>query len=237
MGTADGVVRLAVVDQHAMFREGIGALLDREDDLEVVALAPDLTAFEALGIEPEVVVTGLVFPDAPPEEVVRRLRASVPNAAILVVSEIDDLVTVQQVIAAGADGYVLKSGAPSELLAGIRSVAQRGMYLQPAIGIAFASHAYDALAEPGVDGLTPKETEVLRLLALGHTSAEIADVLGASVRTIETHRADIYQKLGCHTRAELVRCALDAGLLRLDDDGNPATDRRVGDRETGDVSG
>ena len=110
-------------------------------------------------------------------------------------------------------------------------------YLQPSIGIAFASSPPDEVARPAVDGLTPKETDVLRLLALGHTNAEIAQLLGASLRTIETHRAHIHQKLDRHSRAQLVRFALDAGLLRLDERGAPAPDPRVGDREIDSVQG
>jgi two-component system response regulator NreC len=100
------------------------------------------------------------------------------------------------------------------------------LYLQPTIGVAFASRPPVDLSRASVGGLTPKETEVLRLLALGHTNAEIAQIVGASLRTIETHRAHIHQKLDRHSRAQLVRFALDAGLLRLDDQGTPTPDRR-----------
>jgi two-component system, NarL family, response regulator NreC len=237
LSTADEAIRLVLIDQYAMFREGLAALIGLTDGLEVVGQAESVAEYETLGVEADVVVTGIVFPDATPDEVVDRLRSLLPDTAIIVLSRIDDLATVQQVLAAGADGYLLKTAAPSELLAGIHAVARGDMYLQPAIGIAFASHASSQLAETGVDVLTAKETEVLRLLALGHTSAEIADTLGASLRTIETHRAHVYQKLDCHTRAELVRYALDAGLLRLDDDGAATPDRRIADRQTGDVSG
>lgn len=122
-------------------------------------------------------------------------------------------------LAAGADGYVLKSAAKADLFAGIRAVARGGLYLQPSIGIAFASRSAEELAGSAVGGLTPKETEVLKLLALGHTNAEIAARTGSSLRTIETHRAHIHQKLDRHSRAELVRFALEVGLLRLDEEG------------------
>ena len=121
-------------------------------------------------------------------------------------------------LAAGADGYVLKSAATTDLFAGIRAVARGGLYLQPSIGIAFASRPPEQLASSAVAGLTPKETDVLRLLALGHTNAEIAGLTGSSLRTIETHRAHIHQKLDRHTRAQLVRFALEIGLLRLDEE-------------------
>src|SRR5262249_29433586 len=130
-----------------------------------------------------------------------------------------------------ASGYVLKTASPEELLAGIRTTACGGAYLQPAIGVAFASRSpLDSMQLGG--GLTPKETEVLRLLALGHTNAEVAQLLGASLRTIETHRSHIHQKLGRHTRAELVRYSLDTGLLRVDD--GPATTDGARARRNGD---
>ena len=144
---------------------------------------------------------------------------------------LDDLPTVRAVLAAGADGYVLKSAATADLLAGIRTVARGGLYLQPSIGIAFASRPPDEVARPTVGGLTPKETDVLRLLALGHTNAEIAQLLGASLRTIETHRAHIHQKLDRHSRAQLVRFALDAGTppaRRTRRAGARSTDRPTG---------
>jgi len=111
---------------------------------------------------------------------------------------------------------VLKSAGKTDLLACIRAVARGGVYLQPSIGIAFASRPPGELAGSSVGGLTEKETEVLRLLALGHTNAEIAALTGSSVRTIETHRSHIHQRLDRHTRAELVRFALESGLLALD---------------------
>jgi two-component system response regulator NreC len=111
---------------------------------------------------------------------------------------------------------VLKSANTTDLLAGVRAVARGDLYLQPSVGTAFASPQPDDRVETGeVGGLTPKEIEVLKLLALGHTNAEIAELTGSSLRTIEAHRAHIQQKLHCHTRAELVRIAFDAGLLRL----------------------
>lgn len=233
----DQVIRLALVDDQTMFREGLRALIEQEDDLEVVAQSTNLIALEELDVEPQVVITGLVLPDVQREEIIRRLRARFKDAAIIALTSLDDLATVQQVLAAGADGYVLKSAATADLFSGIRTVARGGLYLQPSIGIAFASRPPEDLSHPAVDGLTPKETDVLRLLALGHTNAEIAQLLGASLRTIETHRAHIHQKLDRHSRAQLVRFALDAGLLRLDDQGSPAPDRRVLNRETDAVHG
>jgi two-component system response regulator NreC len=219
---AHHVIRLALVDNHTMFREGLRALIEQEPDLEVVAQATSVQALPDLDVEPHVVVTGLAFPDAERDQVVIELRSRFRDAAIVALTALDDLATVQQVLAAGADGYVLKSAATSDLFAGIRAVARGGLYLQPSIGIAFASRPPELTAGSAAGGLTPKETAVLRLLALGHTNAEIAALTGSSLRTIETHRAHIHQKLDRHTRAQLVRFALEVGLLRLDEEDTTA---------------
>ena len=211
----DAVIRLVLIDDQTIFREGLRALIDEHADLEVVAQAVSLEAARQLGAQPQVVVTDLMLPDAQREEVIEGLQRCFSDAAIIALTAVDDLDVVQQVLAAGADGYVLKSASTLDLFAGIRTVARGGVYLQPAIGVAFASRPPDLPAQSTVGGLTPKETDVLRLLALGHTNAEVAKLLGASLRTIETHRAHIHQKLDLHTRAELVRYALDAGLMQL----------------------
>jgi two-component system response regulator NreC len=202
-----------------MFREGLRALVEQEPDLEVVAHATSVEALQELDVEPDVVVSDLAMADTPRDQIIEQIRHRFPDAAIVALTALDDLSTVQQVLAAGADGYVLKSAAKTDLFAGIRAVARGGLYLQPSIGIAFASRSAEELAGSAVGGLTPKETEVLKLLALGHTNAEIAALTGSSLRTIETHRAHIHQKLDRHTRAELVRFALEVGLLRLDEAG------------------
>ena len=215
----DLLIRLALVDDQTMFREGLRALLEQEPDLEVVAQTTSAQALAELDVEPDVVVTDLAVADTPLDQIVEQIRTRFPDAAIVALTALDDLSTVQQVLAAGADGYVLKSAAKADLFAGIRAVARGGLYLQPSIGIAFASRSAEELAGSAVGGLTPKETEVLKLLALGHTNAEIAARTGSSLRTIETHRAHIHQKLDRHTRAELVRFALEVGLLRLEEEG------------------
>jgi two-component system response regulator NreC len=213
---AQEVIQLALVDGQTIFREGLRALIEQEPDLEVVAHAASVTALEESDVEPDVVVTEIALPDAAHDEVIARLRRRFHDAAIVALTVLDDLPTVRQVLAAGADGYVLKSADTTELFAGVRAVARGDLYLQPSVGTAFASpQPVDRVETGEVDGLTPKELEVLKLLALGHTNAEIAALTGSSLRTIEAHRAHIQQKLDRHTRAELVRIAFDAGLLRL----------------------
>lgn len=218
---SEPAIALALVDDQALFREGVRALVDREPDLAVIASVADLAGVENTGLTPSVVVTELTLPDAPRDQVVPRLLADFPAAAVLVLTALADLATVQRTIASGASGYVSKNASAAELLAGIRAAAGGSAYLEPAIGVAFAARSPVEAVQLDGGGLTPKETEVLRLLALGHTNAEVAQLLGASLRTIETHRSHIHQKLGRHTRAELVRYSLDSGLLRVDGNGAP----------------
>src|SRR5438552_1128684 len=152
---AHPVIRLALVDDQTMFREALRALIEQEPDLEVVAQVTSVQALRELDIEPQVVVTGLAFPDAA-SQVIVELRSRFRDAAILALTALDDRATVQQVLAAGADGYVLKSAATTDLFAGIRAVARGGLYLQPSIGIAFASRPSVQLACLAVARLMPE---------------------------------------------------------------------------------
>jgi DNA-binding NarL/FixJ family response regulator len=207
---------VVLVDDQSIVREGLVAVMQQAADLEVIAEATTVSAAEALEVDPDVVVSGLLLPDAARVEVIERLRVRFGGVPIVALTVLDDLETVRQVLAAGANGYVLKSASTTDLFAAIRAVADGGFYLEPSIGVAIASMQPDEAGTTGVGGLTLRETEVLRLLALGHTNAEVAKTLNASLRTIETHRAHIHRKLDLNTRAGLVHYALDSGLLRLD---------------------
>jgi two-component system, NarL family, response regulator NreC len=219
------VVPLVLVDHETVFREGLQALVGPEPDIVVVGQAGTLRTAEELAVEPHVVVTDLELPDAAPDQVVTRLQRHFPDAAIIALTALDDLTTVRRALAAGANGYLLKSAEATDLFAAIRTVTQGGQYLQPSIEIALALRQPDEYTMLMVGGLSPKETEVLRVLALGHTNAEAAELLSVSLRTIETHRAHIQQRLGLQTRAQLVRFALDTGLLQLDGRHPDQTDR------------
>jgi two-component system, NarL family, response regulator NreC len=164
--------------------------------------------------EPDVVICDLVLPDGRGAEVVLAARERFPDAAVMVLTMVDDPADVQQAFAAGARGYLLKEAASSELVDAIRKVVAGEEYLQPAMGAALATlrqgttraHA-SARAR-----LSPREREVLRLIALGHTNAEIAELLFLSLRTVESHRANVLAKLRLRTRAELVRYAARQGI-------------------------
>jgi two-component system response regulator NreC len=208
-------VRLLLLDDHALMREGLRALLNREDDLEVVAEASGLDEALAAGADPDVIVADLVLSDARGAEVVAGLHARYPDAQILVLTMVDNPADVHLTFAAGARGYLLKEAASTELADAIRKVADGQDYLQPAMGAAMAAmRPVPEVAHASADvGLSGREVEVLKLIALGHTNAEIAAILHVSLRTVEHHRASILRKLGARTRAELVRYASETGVL------------------------
>jgi two-component system, NarL family, response regulator NreC len=203
--------RILIVDDHAVVRSGLAMLVNAEKDLEVVGEAGSAreAIFEARSAKPDVVLMDVMMPDQSGLEVVPQLLHESPDAKVLVLSMQDDPRYVREAFEAGASGYVLKEAADTELVAAIREVAGGGRYVHPELGarLVAAETAERRRAEED------REREVLRLLALGHTNQEIAKELYISVRTAETHRAHIMQKLRLSSRAELVRYALDEGLL------------------------
>jgi two-component system, NarL family, response regulator NreC len=160
--------------------------------------------------QPQVLVLDLSMSDGACEDLHRVLQEHAANTQVVVLTTDDSPVRVQRALAAGAIGYVLKEHADSELPDAVRSAAQGEEYVSPRMGVRL-EELYRSLTD---ERITPREVEVLRLIALGHTSVEIARKLQLSPRTIETHRAHIHQKLGLSTRAQLVRYALRRGLLR-----------------------
>ena len=208
-------IRVLIVDDHAVVRAGLHLLLDAEDDIETVGEAGDArqAIFEARSTKPDVVLMDVVLGDESGIDLTPELLHEQPQARVLVLSMQDDPRYVREAFAAGARGYVLKEAADTELVTAIREIARGGSYVHPALGARMA--AADAAAADAAehDPLSDREREVLRLLALGHTNQEIAQMLFISVRTAETHRAHIMQKLRLETRAELVRYALAQGLL------------------------
>jgi two-component system response regulator NreC len=155
----------------------------------------------------------IVMPGASGIEATTAVLKEAPEARVLVLSMQDDPRYVREAFSAGASGYVLKEGADAELVDAVREVAAGGRYVHPELGARLVAAEADELAKADADPLSEREREVLRLLALGHTNQEIAKMLYLSVRTVETHRAHIMQKLRLETRAELVRHAIDQGLL------------------------
>lgn len=204
-------IRVVVGDDHSLMRRNLRLLLESEDRVEVVAEAGDLSSAvrHVHGHRPHVLVLDLSRPNGMTLETIRRLHGQAPDTGIVVLSLDDDVAFAQQAIEAGALGYVLKDHADAELREAVRRAARGKPYVSPRVAALLR-----AMRTAGtVDDLSGRESEVLRLIALGHTSVEIAARLHLSVRTVETHRARIHRKLGLSSRADLVRYALRRGLL------------------------
>ncbi len=204
-------VQVVLADDHAMVRRNLRLLLEREEEVEVISVASELSGVvrQVHGCLPRVLVLDLQLPNGSSIETIRRLREQVPGTEIVVMTMEESPLFAQHAIDAGAVGFVLKDKADSELLSAIRHAARGEEFVSARVAAGL-----EALRRAvGGDGLSPRETEVLRLIALGYTSVEIAAKLHLSRRTVETHRARIHRKLGLSTRAELVRFALGRHLI------------------------
>ena len=209
------MTRVVVVDDHAVVRAGLTLLLDAEADIEVIGEAGNArdAVFEVRAKKPDVVLLDVVMPGDSGIDVLPELLKESPESKVLILSMQDDPSYVRQAFGVGASGYVLKEAADTEVVAAVREIASGGRYVHPALGARLIAAEAAERAAAEADPLSDREREVLRLLALGHTNQEIAKMLYISVRTAETHRAHIMQKLRLETRAELVRHAIASGLL------------------------
>jgi two-component system, NarL family, response regulator NreC len=206
-------ITIVLADDHAVVRDGLRMLLVAEEDMDVVAEAGDVDAARrfVLGHKPTVLVLDLNMPGGSSLEAIPQIAEISPDTVVVVLTMQEDPAFAREALRAGARGYVLKHAAGTELVQAIRAAAGGGTWLNPDLGARMAATPESptgTLAE-----LSDRELEVLRLIALGHTNNEIAEQLYLSVRTVETHRAHIQQKLGRSSRAELVRYALDNDLI------------------------
>jgi two-component system response regulator NreC len=209
--TATVPVRVLLADDHALMRHSLRLLLDAEEDVEVVAEAEDMAAVARYAEDhrPHVLVLDLGMPDGSSIAEIGRLRERAADTQIVVMTMEQNPVFAQRAFAAGALGFIAKDLADAELPQAVRAAARGEEFVSPRI-----ASRLDVLQRSLTnDALSPREVEVLRLIALGHTSVEIARILDLSPRTVETHRANVYHKLELSTRAELVRYALQRGLL------------------------
>ena len=211
VGRPETPIRVIVADDHAAVRRNLRHLLDGEEGLDVIAEAADLSTVmhHVPAHVPHVLVLDLPMPNGSSADAIRRLRAQVPDTEIVVLTMEESPAFAQQALDAGAIGFVLKDKADTELPVAVRRAARGEEFVSTrvAAGLEALRNAVDG------NGLSPRETEVLRLIALGFTSAEIAEQLHLSRRTVETHRAHIFRKLGLTTRAQLVRYALGSQLI------------------------
>jgi two-component system response regulator NreC len=204
-----------IVDDHPVVRSGLRLLLDREADMEPVGEAATgrEAVFQTRDLKPDVILMDIVMPDQTGLDVLPTLLHEHPTVKVLLLSMQDDPRYVREAFAAGASGYVLKEAADTEVIAAVREVARGRRYVNAALGARLLTAETEAARRAEEDPLSDREREVLRLLALGHTNQEIAELLYISVRTAETHRAHVLQKLRLQSRGELVRYAIAQGQL------------------------
>jgi two-component system response regulator NreC len=207
-------ITLVLADDHAVVRAGLRLLLDAEDDMTVLAESGDVDGAvrAVLGHKPDVLVLDLNMPGAATSlEAMPRFAEASPDTKVVVLTMQEDPQFAREALRNGALGYVLKEAADAELVEAIRRAAEGGTYLNPRLGAALAAAPPEHAGGP--DELSEREAEVLRLIALGHTNTEIGKQLYLSVRTVESHRAHIQQKLRVSSRAELVSYALEHKML------------------------
>ena len=211
-------IKLVIADDHAVVRSGLRMLLEAEPDFEVVAEAGDVTSaiHYVRAHRPDVLILDLNMPGEPSLPAIGTFREDSPGTQVVVLTMQSDPAFAREALRGGALGYVLKEAADAELVEAVRLAAQGRTYLHPELGAKLAAEPPAPEGPP--DDLTEREVEVLRLIALGHTNSEIAGQLYLSVRTVESHRAHIQQKLRLTTRAELVRYALDHDLIEAHPD-------------------
>ncbi|HEX5375656.1 MAG TPA: response regulator transcription factor [Solirubrobacterales bacterium] len=211
--TPDGesTITLVLADDHAVVRGALKALLEDQPGFAVVGEATDIASARATvaAKEPTVLVLDVNMPDGLAVDAVAGLREEAPATEIVLLTMERDLTLARRAIDAGARGYLFKDAAHLELIEAVRHAAEGREYLSSAVGAGLKSGE----ARGAATALSPRETEVLRLMALGHTNREIAGQLSLSVRTVETHRSHIQQKLGLSSRPDLTRYALENGLL------------------------
>jgi len=210
------VTRVLIVDDHAVVRAGLRLLVDNADGLETVGEAG--TADEAVeqvkALAPDVTLLDVVMPDGDGIEALPAILSAHPAGKVLILSMEDNPGYVRKALNSGASGYVLKEAVDTEVVRAIRDVAAGRRYLQPELAMRLVDSDEPDAQQPEKGPLSQRQREVLRLIALGHTNPEIAERLVISVRTAETHRANIMQKLQVRTRADIVSYAMTEGILR-----------------------
>src|SRR5690242_964882 len=211
------MVHILIVDDHGVLRAGLRALLNSAPDMRVVAEAGGgEEALQIAGqVRPDIVLLDISMPGLDGIEVTRRLKDALPETQVLIMTMHEDTGLLREALRAGAAGYIVKRAVESELITAIQAVHRGELYVHPSLTRGLFQDLTPAPpARLEVEALTPRELDVLRLLALGHTNRQIAQVLSLSVRTVESHRSSIVDKLGLRTRAELAQYAAEHHLWR-----------------------
>jgi two-component system, NarL family, response regulator NreC len=220
MTTTGNPVRILLADDHSVLRAGLRSMLNAEADMQVVGEAEDGQGcvLQAMRLQPDIILLDINMPRCNGLEALTLLRQKAPQSRVLVLTMHDDAGYLRQVLSCGGAGYVLKQAAGDELLSAIRAVHGGGVFLHP-------QHTQALLTAPQAENpketpvderyqmLSERESEIFKLIALGHRNSEIADMLCLSVKTVETYKSRLMQKLGITTRSALVRLALELGVL------------------------
>ncbi len=212
-------IRVLVADDHTIVREGVRILLEAQPDIEVVSEAAD--GEEALArvreLQPDIVLIDIAMPKLNGMEATRAIKRDFPNVQIIVLTMYESDEYFFQVLNAGASGYILKKAASGDLLTAIRAVYAGEVFLYPSVARRlvsdYISRVKSGEEKSSYDGLTPREREVLKLIAEGYTNQAIADKLVISPSTVQTHRSRVMQRLNLHNRAELIQYAVRKGLI------------------------
>lgn len=211
------MIRVLIADDHAIVRTGLRALIHSESTLELAGEASGgYEAIELVGkVDPDVLVLDVSMPDLDGIEVTKRIKPQYPRLRVLILTIHEDEALLKAALKAGAAGYILKRAAEAELIAAIHTIMRGDLYIDPSMlrRLLNDEAAPQAVSSNSIESLTPRETEVLRLIVQGYTNRQIGEELSISVRTAESHRANLSEKLGTHSRVELVRYAREHGLI------------------------
>jgi two-component system response regulator NreC len=209
-------IRILIADDHSIVRAGLRSLLNEEPDFDVVGqVGSGEEAFNmAMDLDPDLVLMDLSMSGIGGLETTRRIIAKKPECRVLVLTMHDDNGLLREAINAGASGYILKRAVQSELVHAIHVVLRGDIYIHPTLTRAlFVETNPPASSEVDLETITPRELDVLRLIAHGYTNSQIAEDLSISVRTVEFHRSNLMLKLDAHSRVDLVRYASEHGII------------------------
>jgi DNA-binding NarL/FixJ family response regulator len=213
-------IRVLIADDHAILRDGIRSLLERQDDIQIVGEASNgREALDLVGrVQPDIVLMDIAMPEMNGLEATRQIKDRYPQVKVLILTQHDDREYIEPVLKAGAAGYVLKRSGGREVVTAIYQVYEHGAFLEPSIArqvISGYTRSEPAAKEP-LPALTERETEILRLTVLGKSNKEIAALLKISPKTVSVHRSNLMGKLDVRSDIELLRYAAQIGLVKLE---------------------